>query len=115
MRLRHIAKAMPIIEESEFVEHEPASWKGRWKERFGNDKPLHIEVGMGKGKFITTMAAQNPEINYIGIERQDAVLFRALQKQQELKLPNLILLLIDFAPLHGQHTRLCGIVEAVLT
>ena len=95
MRLRHIAKAMPIIEQSEFVEHDPAAWKGRWKERFGNDRPLHIEVGMGKGRFITTMAEQNPGIDYIGIERADAVLYRALQKQQELKLPNLILLLAD--------------------
>ena len=95
MRLRHIAKAMPIIEQSEFVEHDPAAWKGKWKERFGKDRPLHIEVGMGKGRFITTMAGLNPDINYIGIERADAVLYRALQKQQEMKLPNLILLLAD--------------------
>lgn len=95
MRLRHIAKAMPIIEESEFVEHDPAGCKGKWQQRFGNTNPIHIEVGMGKGKFITTLAQLNPDINYIGIERQDAVLYRALQKQQELKLPNLILLLVD--------------------
>lgn len=86
---------MPIIEASEFVEHEPSSRKGHWAERFGNSNPLHVEVGMGKGKFITTMAGLNPDINYIGIERADAVLYRALQKQQELKLPNLILLLAD--------------------
>ena len=95
MRLRHIAKAMPIIEESEFVEHDPAALKGKWQTRFGNDHPIHIEVGMGKGRFITTLAGLNPDINYIGIERADAVLYRALQKQQELKLPNLILLMID--------------------
>lgn len=95
MRLRHIAKAMPIIEESEFVEHYPEECKGKWQQRFGNTNPIHIEVGMGKGRFITTLAQQNPDINYIGIERQDAVLYRALQKQQELKLPNLILLLVD--------------------
>lgn len=95
MRLRHIAKAMPIIEESEYVEHDPIAMKGKWKERFGNNNPIHIEVGMGKGRFITTLAGLNPDINYIGIERADAVLYRALQKQQELKLPNLILLMID--------------------
>lgn len=95
MRLRHIAKAIPIIEESKFVEHAPKEWKGRWRERFGNENPVHIEVGMGKGKFITTLAALHPEINYVGIERADSVLFRALQKQQELKLPNLILLLLN--------------------
>ncbi len=95
MRLRHIAKAMPIIEQSEFVEHAPEEWKGKWKQRFGNENPIHIEVGMGKGRFITTMAEQNPDINYIGIERADAVLYRALQKQMELKLTNLILLLVN--------------------
>ncbi len=95
MRLRHIAKALPIIEESPFVEHDPKSLKGKWKERFGNDHPIHIEVGMGKGKFITSLAMLNPDINYIGIERADSVLFRALQKQQELQLPNLVLILLN--------------------
>ena len=95
MRLRHIAKALPIIEESPFVEHDPKSCKGKWSERFGNDNPIRIEVGMGKGQFITTLAKLNPDINYIGIERADSVLFRALQKQQELQLPNLILLLLN--------------------
>lgn len=95
MRLRHIAKALPIIEESPFVEHDPKSLKGKWNERFENDHPIHIEVGMGKGKFITSLAMLNPDINYIGIERADSVLFRALQKQQELQLPNLVLILLN--------------------
>ena len=95
MRLRHIAKAMPIIEESPFVEHDPKSCRGKWSERFGNNNPIRIEVGMGKGKFITTLAQMNSEINYIGIERADSVLFRALQKQQELQLSNLVLLLLN--------------------
>ena len=51
MRLRHIAKAMPIIEQSEFVEHDPAAWKGKWKERFGNDRPLHIDLIVVKSVF----------------------------------------------------------------
>ena len=95
MRLRHIAKALPIIEASPFVEHDPKSRKGSWAERFGNDNPLRIEVGMGKGQFITTLAQEHPDINYIGIERADSVLFRALQKQETLKLPNLVLLLLN--------------------
>ena len=95
MRLRHIAKAMPIIEESPFVEHEPKTCRGKWAERFGNNNPIRIEVGMGKGKFITSLAALNPEINYIGIERADSVLYRALQKQQELQLSNVVLLLLN--------------------
>ena len=95
MRLRHIAKAMPIIETSPYVEHDPKACRGRWGERFGNNNPIRIEVGMGKGKFITTLAKLNPDINYIGIERADSVMYRALQKQQELQIPNLILLLLN--------------------
>ena len=95
MRLRHIAKALPIIEESPFVEHDPKACKGSWVKRFGNENPIRIEVGMGKGRFITSLAKANPEINYIGIERADSVLFRALQKQQELQLHNLLLLLVN--------------------
>ena len=95
MRLRHIAKAMPIIEESPFVEHDPKACRGRWADRFGNKNPIRIEVGMGKGKFITTLAQMNPGINYVGIERADSVLYRALQKQQELQIPNLVLLLLN--------------------
>ena len=95
MRLRHIAKAMPIIEESLYVEHDPKACRGKWAARFGNDNPVRIEVGMGKGKFITALAKLNPDINYVGIERADSVLFRALQKQQELQLPNLVLLFLN--------------------
>jgi len=95
MRLRHIAKALPIIEASPFVEHDPKGCRGHWAERFGNTNPIRIEVGMGKGKFITTLAQMNPDVNYIGIEKADSVLFRALQKQEELKLPNLILILLN--------------------
>ena len=95
MRLRHISKALPTIEASPFVEHSPKECRGRWHQCFQNDNPLHIEIGMGKGKFITTLAQMNPDISYIGIERADSVLFRALQKQEELKLPNLKLLLLN--------------------
>ena len=92
MRLRHIAKAEPYIKESEFVEHEPETVKGRWKERFGNSGPIHIEIGTGKGQFIMALAAQNPGINYIGIEKADSVLYKALLKQHEKRLPNLKML-----------------------
>ena len=54
--------------------------KGKWKEYFGNDHPIHIEVGMGKGRFITELAMKNPNINYIGIEKYSSVLVRALEK-----------------------------------
>ena len=58
----------------------PAEWKGRWHERFGNNNPIHIEIGSGKGQFVSGMARQNPNINYIGIEIQESVLVVALEK-----------------------------------
>ena len=54
--------------------------KGKWNTVFGNENPIHIEVGMGKGQFITEMAKRNPQINYIGIERYTSVLLRAVEK-----------------------------------
>ncbi|MBR4345277.1 MAG: tRNA (guanosine(46)-N7)-methyltransferase TrmB [Lachnospiraceae bacterium] len=92
MRLRHNPKADIAIENSRFVEKNPMERKGRWKELFGNDNPIHIEIGMGKGHFLTTLAQQNPDINYIGIERVATVLYKAERKQQELNLENLILI-----------------------
>ena len=92
MRLRHNPKADIAIENSIYVEQDPLSRKGKWKELFGNDNPIHIEIGMGKGRFLLELAQQNPDINYIGIERVATVLYKAERKQQELKLDNIILL-----------------------
>ncbi len=92
MRLRHNPKADIAVENSEYVEQDPKSRKGCWKELFGNDNPIHIEIGMGKGRFLMELALQNPEINYVGIERVATVLYKALKKQEELKLPNLRLM-----------------------
>lgn len=92
MRLRHNPKADIAVENSEYVEQDPKSRKGCWEELFGNDNPIHIEIGMGKGRFLMELALQNPEINYVGIERVATVLYKALKKQEELKLPNLRLM-----------------------
>ena len=92
MRLRHNPKADIAVENSEYVEQDPKSRKGHWGEVFGNDNPIHIEIGMGKGQFLMTLASQNPGINYVGIERVPTVLYKALRKQEELKLPNLRLM-----------------------
>ena len=79
----------------------PMEQKGNWKALFGNHHPIHIEVGMGKGKFITELAATHPEINYIGIERYTSVLLRAVEKleKQEKKPANLYFLCVDAADL----------------
>jgi tRNA (guanine-N7-)-methyltransferase len=81
MRLRHKpwAKEM-LLEYSQYVIASPESYKGKWSEIFGNTNPIHIEVGTGKGQFITGMAKANPDINYIGIELQDRVIVGALER-----------------------------------
>ncbi|MBO5094026.1 MAG: tRNA (guanosine(46)-N7)-methyltransferase TrmB [Lachnospiraceae bacterium] len=99
MRLRNIPGAREIIENSPLVIKEAEKTKGLWKELFGNDNPIHIEVGMGKGRFLMTMAEKNPDVNYIGIERYTSVLLRALQKMEEKPLPNLVFLCMDAAEL----------------
>lgn len=81
------------------VVENPADFKGRWSERFGNHQPIHIEVGCGKGAFITGMAALHPEINYIAIDMQLSVLSYALDKAIEADLPNVQMILVDGAAL----------------
>lgn len=81
MRLRNIPRAAQTVAASPFVEQEPAAWRGRWQQRFGSEKPLHIEVGMGKGRFLMEMAAQNSQVNYIGLERYTSVLLRAVERR----------------------------------
>ena len=79
----------------------PDQVKGTWSQVFGNNNPIHIEVGSGKGRFITGMAAQNPHINYIGIDIQRSVLSYALDKVLASNLPNIRLLLVDGSDLRN--------------
>lgn len=95
MRLRHIKGAEEEIARSPFVVQDPASLKGRWHELFGNRNPVHIEIGMGKGRFIMELAARNPEINYVGIERYSSVLLRGLQKRTGITLSNIYFIRLD--------------------
>lgn len=97
MRLRNIPGSKEVIAESAYVIREPQNNKGKWKEIFGNTHPVHIEVGMGKGRFIMDMARLHPENNYIGIEMYDSVLLRAVQKREQLEeeIPNLYFVRMD--------------------
>lgn len=95
MRLRNITGSRELIAESEYVIHDATAHKGRWNQVFGNENPIHIEVGMGKGKFITQLAEQNPGINYIGIEKYSSVLLRAVEKRQEYDGSNLLFIRMD--------------------
>lgn len=97
MRLRNIPGADEAIAESPYCINEPETQKGNWQQLFGNDAPIHIEIGMGKGQFLTRLAKENPHINYIGIERYSSVLLRALQKMEQEPLSNLRFLCIDAA------------------
>jgi len=100
LRLKNIPGAKEAVQKSEYVVQEPQALKGRWREAFGADAPLYIEVGMGKGRFIMEMARKHPDICFVGIEMYDSVLLRALQKKQELEeegipLPNLKYIRVD--------------------
>ena len=98
MRLKNIKGSREYIQASPLVipEDEMSSYKGKWKQDiFQNDHPLCIEIGMGKGKFITALAALNPEVNYIGIEKYSSTLLRGVQKAEANPLPNLKFLRMD--------------------
>ncbi len=96
MRLRNVPGARDMIAESEFTIKDETTYKGRWNEEvFKNENPIHIEVGMGKGQFIMTLAENNPDINYIGIEKYSSVLVRAIEKQEEKQLPNLFFIRME--------------------
>mgnify|MGYP001031477037 CR=1 FL=1 len=100
MRLRNIPGAKDAILECDWVIDEPERFKGKWNEVFGVKRPLFLEVGMGKGRFLMDMARLHPERNFVGIEMYDSVLLRALQKRERLeeegeKLTNLMFMCID--------------------
>lgn len=97
MRLRNIAGSREIIGESGFVVHSPERQKGNWPGIFGNNNPIHIEIGMGKGRFLMDMAKAHPDINYVGIEKYSSVLLRAIQKMEKERepLPNVRFIRMD--------------------
>ena len=95
MRLRNVKGAREKIAADEYTVKEPETLKGKWHEFFENDNPIHIEIGMGKGKFIMELAERNPQINYVGIEKFSSVLVRALQKMEQKELPNLVFIRMD--------------------
>lgn len=102
MRIRFKPWARPELEASYFYENNPENYIGKWKEKFKNPKqPLHIELGCGKGSFISELAFKNQDINYIAIDLVDAMLGLAKRKVEEkynendVKVDNLILVRYD--------------------
>ena len=96
MRLRNIKNAPLRLMQNErdFVVN-PQDNKGKWHELFGNNNPIHIEIGMGKGQFLTELATRNSNINYIGIEKFSSVLLRASEKLELLDLTNVRIINFD--------------------
>ena len=104
MRLRNLKNKEDIIKNSPYVILDPSSNIGKWNKVFSNNNPIYIEIGMGKGKFIVENALRFPDVNFIGIEKVDNVLARALPSIPEgipnLKIIRMNALLIDEVFLH---------------
>ena len=99
MRLRKIKGADEAVAASPYVIQHSEQAPLPWKSLFKNEHPLHIEIGMGKGRFLMELAKANPQINYIGIERYTSVLIKAIHKMEADPLPNLYFLCMDAAGL----------------
>lgn len=95
MRLKNVKGANEIIVSGKYYVGNPYEYIGKWSNFFGNENPIYIEIGMGKGDFIIENAKKYPNINFIGIEKYDSVMVRAIQKSNELELDNLKLVRID--------------------
>ena len=95
MRLKNVKGANEIIINGEYYVDNPYQYKGNWNSIFKNNNPIYIEIGMGKGNFIIENALRYKNINFIGIEKYDSVIVRAIQKSNGLPLDNLKILRID--------------------
>jgi tRNA (guanine-N7-)-methyltransferase len=95
VRLRNVKGAKEIIDNSSYIIKNPIDYKGDYQKIFENNNPIHIEIGMGKGDFIIENAKKYPNINFIGIEKFDSVIVRAVQKLENEEIPNLKLIKID--------------------
>lgn len=95
MRLKNVKGANEIIEKGTYYVGNPYEYRGNWNKFFGNNNPIYVEIGMGKGDFIIENAIRYKDINFIGIEKYDSVIVRAIQKSNELELDNLKIVRID--------------------
>ena len=95
MRLRNVKNAKEIVNNSEYVILEPNKHIGKYKEIFKNNNPIRIEIGMGKGDFIIGMAEKYPNINFVGIEKYESVMVRAIEKLENKNIKNLKLIRMD--------------------
>ena len=104
MRLKNVRGANEIIIKGKYYVDDPFMYKGKWNKFFQNENPIYIEIGMGKGNFVIENARRYPNINFIGIEKYDSVIVRAIQKSDLLELNNLKIIRIDA-------NRLCEVFD----
>ncbi len=95
MRLRNVKNKKTILDESRYLVKSYENYRGKWKKLFKNTNDLHLEIGVGKGKFIFESALKNPQFNYIGIEKSASILAIAIKKYHDIDLPNLKLICAD--------------------
>ena len=95
MRLRNVKGSREQIAANEYTIKDAEQIKGQWKDYFQDGKPIQLEIGMGKGKFLMQLAEKNPQIHYIGIEKYSSVLVRALEKMEETPLDNIHFIRMD--------------------
>lgn len=93
MRIRNVKNKEEILDNCSFLLNNPKEYKGKFKKLFNNDNPIYLEIGMGKGQFIYQNAKKYKDINFIGIERFDSIMAKAILKME--KLDNLILIKYD--------------------
>lgn len=95
MRLRKLKNVDERLQaRQDIVVFAPEKYKGKWREVFGNDNPIYLEIGMGKGKFIIEHAHRYPDINFIGLEKEKSVLVKAVEKV-EVRPSNLLMISAD--------------------
>lgn len=95
MRLRNVKGANELVKDCKYTINDPEKYKGKFKELFGNDFEIHVEIGMGKGDFIIGKCLLHPDINFIGIEKYESVMVRAIDKLKDMEVPNLRLIRFD--------------------
>ena len=95
MEYKKFKDADKIINRSDYMVAKPEENKNKWSQVFGNNNPIHLELGMGRGDFIINMAKANPKINFVGLEISDDQLVKAVQKLNNKQLPNLKLICAD--------------------
>ncbi len=95
MRYNVVKNASSILDTSKYLIKNPENYKGKWKEVFGNNNPICIELGMGRGSFIIEMAKKHPNINYIGIELDRSQTATAINNIRGNELKNLRMICSD--------------------